>query len=87
MACGREPRIQRNYAIVIFPYLFYVFFNISWGVAAWTYPSKIVPLRVKGNALATSANCTMRYIVAQASPPAADAIGWGLYVVYAVIYA
>lgn len=27
----------------------------------------------------------MCYIVAQASPPVADAIGWGLYVVYAAI--
>ncbi|KAF7591209.1 hypothetical protein BBP40_001868 [Aspergillus hancockii] len=84
-----NPGSKGNYAIVVFPYLFYVFFNISWGVAAWTYPSEIFPLsmRAKGNALATSANWTMCYIVAQASPPVADAIGWGLYIVYAVICA
>ncbi|KAE8360434.1 general substrate transporter [Aspergillus caelatus] len=84
---GESPGSKGNYAIVVFPYLFYIFFNISWGVAAWTYPSEIFPLsmRAKGNALATSANWTMCYIVAQASPPVADAIGWGLYVVYAAI--
>ncbi|KAF9894942.1 hypothetical protein FE257_004564 [Aspergillus nanangensis] len=84
---GRHPGASGNYAIVAFPYLFYIFFNISWGVAAWTYPSEIFPLsmRAKGNALATSANWTMCYIVAQASPPVNEAIGWGLYVVYAGI--
>ncbi|KAE8388475.1 hypothetical protein BDV23DRAFT_185405 [Aspergillus alliaceus] len=84
---GENPGSKGNYAIVVFHYLFYVFFNISSGVAVWTYPSEIFPLsmRAKGNALATSASWTMCYIVAQASPPIADAIGWGLYVVYAAI--
>ncbi|KAL5356691.1 general substrate transporter [Aspergillus floccosus] len=84
---GAHPGAPGNYAIVVFPYLFYVFFNVSWGVAAWTYPSEIFPLsmRAKGNALATAANWTMCYVVAQASPPLAEAIGWGLYVVYAGI--
>ncbi|GES64132.1 sugar transporter [Aspergillus terreus] len=84
---GAHPGARGNYVIVIFPYLFYVFFNVSWGVAAWTYPSEIFPLsmRARGNALATAANWTMCYVVAQASPPLAEAIGWGLYVVYAGI--
>lgn len=84
---GQHPDSQANYAIVAFPYLFYIFFNISWGVAAWTYPSEIFPLsmRAKGNALATSANWTMCFIVAQASPPIEAAIGWGLYCIYAGI--
>ncbi|KAF5862933.1 hypothetical protein ETB97_010974 [Aspergillus alliaceus] len=84
---GENPGSKGNYATVVFPYLFYVFFNISSGVAVWTYPSEIFPLsmRAKGNAFATSASWTMCYIVAQASPPIADAIGWGLYVVYAAI--
>ncbi|KAE8149168.1 general substrate transporter [Aspergillus avenaceus] len=84
---GENLGSKGNYAIVMFPYLFYVFFNISWAIAAWAYPSEIFPLsmRAKGNAIASAANWTRCYIVAHASPPVGDAIGWGLYVVYAVI--
>lgn len=83
----QRPESGGNYIIILFPYLFYIFFNVSWGVAAWTYPSEIFPLsmRAKGNALATSANWASCYVVAQISPVLGDAIGWGLYVVYALI--
>lgn len=83
----KSPEKSGNYIIVIFPYMFYAFFNISWGVAAWTYPAEIFPLsmRSKGNALSTSANWTACYLVAQVSPVLAESIGWGLYVVYAMI--
>ncbi|KAL2868795.1 sugar porter family MFS transporter [Aspergillus lucknowensis] len=82
-----HPGSSGNYIIIVFPYLFYIFFNVSWGVAAWTYPSEIFPLsmRAKGNALSTSANWASCYLVAQISPVLGDAIGWGLYVVYALI--
>ncbi|KAK9320277.1 general substrate transporter [Lipomyces orientalis] len=81
------PGSKGNYAIIAFPYLFYIFFNISWGVAAWIYPSEIFPInmRAKGNALGTSANWISCYIVAQVSPVIADAINWGLYIIYAGI--
>ncbi|KAK9364775.1 general substrate transporter [Lipomyces kononenkoae] len=81
------PGSSGNYAIVAFPYLFYICFNISWGVAAWVYPSEIFPMtmRAKGNALGTSANWISCYIVAQVSPVIADAINWGLYIIYAGI--
>ncbi|KAL4884507.1 general substrate transporter [Aspergillus karnatakaensis] len=81
------PGSNGRYIIILFPYLFYIFFNISWGVAAWTYPSEIFPLsmRAKGNALSTSANWASCYVVAQISPVLGDAIGWGLYVIYALI--
>ncbi|KAL5332535.1 general substrate transporter [Aspergillus crustosus] len=81
------PESGGGYIIILFPYLFYIFFNISWGVAAWTYPSEIFPLsmRAKGNALSTSANWASCYVVAQISPVLGDAIGWGLYVLYALI--
>jgi hypothetical protein len=67
--------------------LFYVFFNISWGVGSWTYASEIWPvqLRAKGNALSTMSLWAGCYIVAQASPPIGDAIGWGLYIIYSGI--
>lgn len=45
-----KPGSPGNYAIIAFPYLFYMFFNISWGVGSWTYASEIFPLtyRAKG---------------------------------------
>ena len=83
----KHPGDSANYAIVIFPYLFYVFFNVSWGVGSWTYASEIFPLsmRAKGNALSTASLWAACYVVAQASPPIADAVGWGLYVIYSGI--
>lgn len=82
-----HPSDPANYTIVIFPYLFYVFFNISWGVGSWTYAAEIFPvsMRAKGNALTTASLWIACYIVAQASPPIADAIGWGLYIIYSGI--
>ncbi|KIX99595.1 uncharacterized protein Z520_04228 [Fonsecaea multimorphosa CBS 102226] len=83
----KYPHASGNYAIVVFPYLFYVFFNISWGVGSWTYASEIWPvaLRAKGNALSTMSLWAGCYIVAQASPPIGEAIGWGLYIIYSGI--
>ncbi|KAK4909337.1 hypothetical protein LTR49_021849 [Elasticomyces elasticus] len=79
------PNSSGNYAIIAFPYLFYIFFNISWGVGSWTYATEIFPLgiRAKGNALSTMSLWTGCYIVAQVSPPIGAAIGWGLYIIYA----
>lgn len=42
-------------------------------------------MRAKGNALSTMSLWLACYIVAQASPPIADAIGWGLYIIYSGI--
>ncbi|KAI0376772.1 putative sugar transporter [Hypomontagnella monticulosa] len=82
-----HPGDNGNYAIVAFPYLFYVFFNISWGVGSWTYATEIFPVmyRAKGNALSTASLWLSCYVVAQASPPIASAIGWGLYIIYSCI--
>lgn len=82
-----HPGDSANYTIIMFPYLFYVFFNISWGVGSWTYAAEIFPvsMRAKGNALTTASLWAACYIVAQASPPIADAIGWGLYIIYSGI--
>ncbi|KAJ5697140.1 Sugar transporter [Penicillium malachiteum] len=82
-----HPGDPANYTIIMFPYLFYVFFNISWGVGSWTYAAEIFPvsMRAKGNALSTASLWAACYIVAQASPPIGDAIGWGLYLIYSGI--
>ncbi|KAJ5278710.1 Sugar transporter [Penicillium angulare] len=82
-----NPGDKANYTIIMFPYLFYVFFNISWGVGSWTYAAEIFPIsmRAKGNAITTASLWAGTYIVAQASPPISDAIGWGLYIIYSGI--
>ncbi|TGJ78976.1 hypothetical protein E0Z10_g9787 [Xylaria hypoxylon] len=43
------PHSPANYAIVVFPYLFFTFFNLSWSAGSWTYASEIFPpsLRLK----------------------------------------
>jgi hypothetical protein len=48
-----HPGDNANYTVVVFPYLFYISFNVSWGVGSWTYASEIFPVtyRAKGNAL------------------------------------
>ncbi|KAI9688124.1 MAG: Solute carrier 2 (Facilitated glucose transporter) member 8 [Bathelium mastoideum] len=83
----RHPGDPANFTIVAFPYLFYVFFNISWGVGSWTYAAEIFPLsmRAKGSALSTMSLWGACYVVAQASPVVVDKIGWGLYIIYAAI--
>lgn len=42
-------------------------------------------MRAKGNALSTMSLWTACYIVAQVSPPVADDVGWGLYIIYSGI--
>jgi hypothetical protein len=82
-----NPGSSGNYAIIAFPYLFYMFFNISRGVGSWTYASEIFPLtyRAKGNALSTMSLWLTCYVVAQVNPSINETIGWGLYIIYAGI--
>jgi MFS family permease len=82
------PESDVKYIIILFPYLFNIFFNIRRGVAAWTYPFEIFPLsmRVRGKALSTSVNEASCFVVAQIYTVLGDAIGWGLYIIYGVIW-
>jgi sugar porter (SP) family MFS transporter len=72
----------------------------SWTYAAEIFPISLrvslIPLNIggvangsqaKGNALCTASLWIANFIVAQVSPPIAAAIGWGLYVIYAIICA
>ncbi|KAI0133006.1 general substrate transporter [Xylariales sp. AK1849] len=83
---GSHPGDPGNNAIVAFPYLFFLFFNMSWSSGSWTYAAEIFPssLRAKGNALCTASLWVSNFIVAQTTPPIASAIGWGLYVVLGI---
>ena len=85
----RHPGNTGNLAIIAFPYLFYVFFNISWGVGSWTYAAEIfcLGMRAKGSALSTMSLWAACWVVAQASPVVEERVGWGLYIIYAAICA
>lgn len=52
-----HPGDPLNYAIILFPFLFFISFNSSWSSGSWTYASEIFPnsLRVSGIALHTLA--------------------------------
>lgn len=38
-----HPGDPLNYAIVIFPFMFYISFNASWAAGSWTYAAEIFP--------------------------------------------
>ncbi|KAJ3578625.1 hypothetical protein NPX13_g1940 [Xylaria arbuscula] len=81
------PHSPINYAIVVFPYLFFTFFNASWSSGSWTYAAEIfsLPLRAKGNALCTASLWISNFLVAQVSPPIESATGYGLYILFIII--
>lgn len=78
------PNSNGNYAIIAFPYLFYLFFNLAWSCGSWTYAAEIAPLRMraKANALSTATLWTTAFAVSQLTPVISDAISWGLYIIY-----
>ncbi|KAI1501194.1 permease of the major facilitator superfamily [Biscogniauxia marginata] len=81
------PTDPINNSIVIFPFLFFTFFNMSWSSGSWTYAAEIFPisLRAKGNALCTVSLWISNFVVAQVSPPIESATGYGLYALFAAI--
>ncbi|KAI1343399.1 putative sugar transporter [Xylariaceae sp. FL0016] len=82
-----HPGSRANNAIVLFPYLFFTFFNMSWSSGSWTYAAEIFPisLRAKGNALCTASLWVSNFVVAQVSPPIESATGYGLYIIFIII--
>ncbi|KAL2834048.1 hypothetical protein BJY01DRAFT_259694 [Aspergillus pseudoustus] len=79
------PDWKGRYIVVLFPYLFYIFYNISWAVALATYSSEIFPLsmRAKGNAISISVFYAVE--VSTSRPPVlGKAIGWRLNLLYAM---
>ncbi|KAI1331571.1 putative sugar transporter [Xylariaceae sp. FL0255] len=78
------PGSPINNLIVLFPYLFYISFNASWGTGSWTYAAEIFPisLRAKGNALCTASLWISNFVVAQISPPIEAVTGYGLYILF-----
>ncbi|KAI1170398.1 general substrate transporter [Nemania sp. FL0916] len=80
------PHSKFNYVIVMFPYMFFTFFNMSWSSGSWAYAAEIFPppLRAKGNALCTASLWISNFVVAQVSPPIESATGYGLYIIFII---
>lgn len=55
-----HPGDAANNAIVLFPYIFYTFFNMSWSSGSWTYAAEIFPisLRVSRHHLLPPCSCS-----------------------------
>lgn len=42
-----HPGDPRNYAIILFPFLFFTSFNMSWSSGSWTYAAEIFPISLR----------------------------------------
>ncbi|KAJ5611777.1 general substrate transporter [Penicillium herquei] len=72
---------------VVFIFLYLAFFTWGWMSNMWTYPAEILPLHVRGKALALSvfflwAN---QFWTVEIAPTSIDNIGWRTYVIWAVL--
>ncbi|KAJ5723990.1 hypothetical protein N7488_002025 [Penicillium malachiteum] len=71
---------------VVFIFLYLTFSTWGWMSNMWTYPAEILPLHVRGKALALSvfflwAN---QFWTVEIAPTSIDNIGWRTYVIWAV---
>ncbi|KAJ5257046.1 hypothetical protein N7478_013150 [Penicillium angulare] len=72
---------------IVFFWLYLPFFTWGWMSNMWTYPAEILPLHVRGKALALSvfflwAN---QFWTVEIAPVSIDNIGWRSYVIWAVL--
>ncbi|KAJ5678851.1 hypothetical protein N7462_007095 [Penicillium macrosclerotiorum] len=72
---------------IVFFFLYLSFFTWGWMSNMWTYPAEILPLHVRGKALALSvfflwAN---QFWTVEIAPVSIDSIGWRTYIIWAVL--
>ena len=46
----QHPADPINHAIVLFPFMFFTFFNMSWSSGSWTYAAEIFPTSLRVSA-------------------------------------
>lgn len=82
---GNGPGI----AAVVMLFLFNTFFAIGWLGMSWLIPSEITNLRtrIRANALSTSANWVVNFLIVMISPPALANIGYRTYIIFAIFNA
>ncbi|KAF2634376.1 hypothetical protein P280DRAFT_502504 [Massarina eburnea CBS 473.64] len=74
-----------NIAATVFLFGFSTFFAIGWQGMAWLYQVEVVPLRIRGaaNALSTSGNWLVNFVVVFIAPIAFHNIGYRTYIIFA----
>ncbi|KAL6250108.1 hypothetical protein RBB50_002409 [Rhinocladiella similis] len=83
MAGGRNNGI----AAVAMLYMFQAFFTWGWMSNMWSYPSEILPLRIRqrGSALSVVWQWLITFLVVEITPVGIANIGWKLYVVFCIL--
>ncbi|KAI5476096.1 sugar transporter [Pseudohyphozyma bogoriensis] len=66
-------------------YFFQAFFTLGWMANLWLYSPELLPLRhrARGNALATSSQWIITFLVVEITPPAINGMGYGIYILFA----
>ncbi|KAF2128008.1 sugar transporter STL1 [Dothidotthia symphoricarpi CBS 119687] len=74
-------------AVGLFTYI--AFFGATWLPLPWLYPAEINPLktRAKANAFSTINNWLWNFFIVMITPVLIDSIGWGTYLLFAVLNA
>ncbi|KAJ4326259.1 hypothetical protein N0V94_000206 [Neodidymelliopsis sp. IMI 364377] len=72
-------------ASTVFLFVFSMFFAVGWQGMAWLYQVEIVPLRIRGpaNAISTSANWMLNFIIVFITPIAFTNIGYRTWIIFA----
>ncbi|KAH8888391.1 general substrate transporter [Thozetella sp. PMI_491] len=88
-AAGDDPsnkKILGNVTTAMF-FLYYFFFGTSFAKVAWVYNSEVNSLawRTRGAAAATATNWMGGFIVTQFTKTGIDNLGWGFYLIFAII--
>ncbi|KAF2715319.1 general substrate transporter [Pleomassaria siparia CBS 279.74] len=80
-------RTANGAAVGMFTYI--AFFGATWLPLPWLYPAEINPIktRAKSNAVSTCSNWLFNFTVVMLTPVMLDKIGWGTYLVFAVVNA
>lgn len=74
-------------AVGLFTYI--AFFGATWLPLPWLYPAEINPIktRAKANAVSTCSNWLWNFFIVMITPVMISGIGWGTYLVFAVLNA
>jgi len=70
-------------------FLFIAFFGATWLPLPWLYPAEVNPIRTraKANAVSTCVNWIFNFLIVMVTPVMLSNIGWGTYLVFAIINA
>lgn len=76
-----------GYGAVVVLYVFYTFFTVGWQANMWTYPSEILPLklRLRGGAIGVVSQWAFTFLIVEITPVLITNIGYKSYIVFAVL--